>query len=65
MQIDVLGKGNACYQLQYSTDLLNWNSIGTKVTGREQLIRWTDSGLPLTPAHPATATQRFYRLIED
>lgn len=65
IQIDVIGKGNACYQLQYSTDLLNWNATGTKVTGREQLIRWTDSGLPLTPAHPATVLHRYYRLIED
>lgn len=65
MQIDVLGKGNACYQLQYSTNLINWTSVGTQVTGREQLIRWTDSGLPLTPSHPATQLQRFYRLIED
>jgi hypothetical protein len=63
MQIGVTGKGNACYQLQYSTDLLNWNSIGTKVTGREQPIQWTDSGPPLTPSAPSGS--RFYRLIED
>jgi hypothetical protein len=63
MQINVTGKGNACYQLQYSTDLLNWNSIGPKVTGREQPIQWTDSGPPLTPSAPSGS--RFYRLIED
>ncbi|MFO1439110.1 MAG: hypothetical protein U1F81_12410 [Verrucomicrobiaceae bacterium] len=65
VQLGVSGKGNMCYQLQYSTDLLNWNSVGTKVTGREQLIQWTDNGPPLTPTPPSSSTQRFYRLIED
>ena len=63
MRIDLTGKGNACYQLQYSTDLLNWHSIGTKVTGRDQLIQWNDNGPPLTPSAPSGS--RFYRLIED
>lgn len=65
MQIEVTGKGNTCYQLQYSHDLLHWLSAGEKVNGRDEIIRWTDAGLPLTPLPPASVPSRFYRLIED
>ncbi len=65
MRIEVIGKGNASYQLQYSTDLLNWITVGPKVTGKEQLIQWTDAGPPLTPTAPSSTERRFYRLLEE
>lgn len=65
MKIGVIGKGNASYELQYSTNLLNWTTISPKVTGRESLIEWTDNGPPLTPTVPTLNEKRFYRLLEQ
>jgi hypothetical protein len=63
LQISVTGKGNAIYQLQWSSNLTNWFTVGPKVNGTGVPIQWTDNGPPLTPSFP-TGT-RFYRLIED
>lgn len=64
-QIGVVGKGNSIYQLQYSSDLVNWTTVGSKVNGTGVLIQWTDNGPPLTPSKPSASVRRFYRFIED
>jgi len=64
-KIGVVGKGNSIYQLQYSSDLVNWTTVGGKVNGTGVLIQWTDAGPPLTPTHPLSAGSRYYRFIED
>ncbi|MBL9185508.1 MAG: hypothetical protein JNN17_25390 [Verrucomicrobiaceae bacterium] len=63
--IGVIGKGNAIYQLQWSSNLTDWFTVGPKVNGTGSLIQWTDNGPPLTPSPPAGSGLRFYRLIED
>lgn len=63
--IGVNGKGNAIYQLQWSSNLTDWFTVGPKVNGTGALIQWTDNGPPLTPSAPSSSSLRFYRLIED
>lgn len=63
--IGVNGKGNAIYQLQWSSNLTNWFTVGPKVNGTGIPIQWTDNGPPLTPSVPSSSGLRFYRVIED
>lgn len=64
-RIGVNGKGNAIYQLQWSSNLTNWFNAGPKVNGTGVPIQWTDNGPPLTPSAPSGSSLRFYRLIEE
>lgn len=53
---------NRQYYVQYSTDLVNWNTSLPAITGRGGAQQWIDYGPPLTPSIPNTSSHRFYRL---
>lgn len=54
---------NRVYYLQYSADLVHWNTANHAIAGIGNVIDWIDNGAPETAAHPSTQTKRFYRLI--
>lgn len=49
------------YYVQYSDDMVNWNTTLPAVTGNGGSIIWVDNGPPKTPSRPEDETQRFYR----
>ena len=64
-RLSFFGKGNAIYQVQYSSDLSTWTTVDFKAAGRDENLIWTDSGPPATVTSPAITARRFYRLLED
>ncbi|HZQ47308.1 MAG TPA: hypothetical protein VFC07_09880, partial [Verrucomicrobiae bacterium] len=54
---------NRVYYLQYSADLIKWNTAVHAITGTGNVIDWIDNGPPETASPPATQSKRFYRLI--
>jgi hypothetical protein len=57
-QLTFFGKGNALYQIQQSSNLQQWTTLDYKVAGTGQVLTWTDQTA-------ASASQRFYRIIEE
>ncbi len=49
------------YQVEFSSDLVNWTLLGNSVSATTSAMTWTDSGT-LTGTHPSTQTKRFYRV---
>lgn len=49
------------YQVETSTNLLNWAALGSAVAATNATTVWTDDGSQ-TGSPPATAKQRFYRV---
>ncbi len=54
---------NRVYYLQYSADLVNWNTAVPAITGIGNVIDWIDNGPPETASPTSTQSKRFYRLI--
>ena len=53
---------NQQYYIQYSSDMVTWNTSLPAVIGRGGVQQWMDYGPPLTLTHPANTPHRFYRL---
>lgn len=49
------------YQVEISSDLMNWVFVGTSVRATSNAMTWTDNGTQ-TGSHPATQPKRFYRV---
>jgi hypothetical protein len=52
------------YYVQYSSDMLSWNTSFPAITGTGQHMQWIDSGPPATASLPAANVTRFYRVIQ-
>jgi len=53
------------YQVEYSTNLLNWFTVPTaEVTATNTIATWTDTGPPATHSTPLTDPERFYRAFQ-
>jgi hypothetical protein len=52
------------YQIQYSSDLRDWQDAGVPVLATSTQVSWTDTGSPLTESHPSMARRRFYRVVK-
>jgi hypothetical protein len=52
------------YEIQYSSDLVNWKRSLVPVQSGANFTQWIDRGAPYTESHPSTVTQRFYRVSE-
>jgi hypothetical protein len=56
---------NRTYQVEYSTNLINWITSPTgEVTATNSIASWTDSGPPDTLWVPLSDTERFYRVFQ-
>ncbi|MBK8094783.1 MAG: hypothetical protein IPK32_23155 [Verrucomicrobiaceae bacterium] len=53
------------YTIQYSSDLVNWNSVLPKIQGTGSRVQWIDNGPPKTPIRPVSAGARFYRMVAE
>jgi hypothetical protein len=49
------------YQVQVSSDLMNWSFVGSSVAATASTMSWTDDGTQ-TSTHPSTEPRRFYRV---
>lgn len=56
-----LATNGGWYQVEFSSDLLNWTLCGCATQGVSTSMTWTDDGT-LTGSHPSAATKRFYRV---
>ena len=54
---------NRQYFIEYSTNLLTWNTSLPGLTGGGGVQQWLDDGPPLTLSHPTNAPCRYYRLL--
>lgn len=54
---------NRDYNIQYSSDLLNWRTVYPSISGIGSRIEWADSGPPATATFPASQPTRFYRVM--
>lgn len=54
---------NRTYYIQYSDDLVNWNTVVPSLAGTGYMLEWWDDGPPKTQTKPATVSSRFYRII--
>jgi hypothetical protein len=56
---------NACYQVEYSPDLLTWFPSPTGyVVASGSTANWTDTGYPGTPSLPFSDSARYYRVFQ-
>lgn len=62
MLLDFTTAANQQYYIQYSSDLVTWNTSLPAVIGRGGVQQWMDYGPPLTLTPPANTPHRFYRL---
>lgn len=51
----------AWYQVEFSSDLINWAFADSSVAATTSAMTWTDNGTQ-TGAHPSTEARRFYRV---
>lgn len=51
----------AWYQVEVSSDLMNWTLLGNSVAATTTTMTWTDNGTQ-TGTHPSTEAKRFYRV---
>jgi hypothetical protein len=51
------------YYVQYSSDMVNWNTAFPGIMGSGQHMQWIDSGPPGTASLPVASVARFYRVI--
>jgi len=49
------------YQVEISSDLMNWVFVGNSVRATANSMTWTDNGIQ-TGSHPSTQPKRFYRV---
>jgi len=61
--IEFSSVSNRLYNVQYSSDLQNWQTAFPAITGNGTHIQWIDNGQPKTASSPATQPVRFYRLL--
>ncbi len=55
----------ACYQVEYSPDLINWFPSPTGyVVASGSTANWNDTGYPGTPSMPFSDTARYYRVFQ-
>lgn len=50
------------YQVQYSTDLIDWLPASDPILGDGSSKTWTDDGTQQTPSASSTASRRLYRI---
>src|SRR5579862_595727 len=62
--IEFASINGATYYVQYSSDMVNWNTAFPAITGTGQHMQWIDSGPPATASLPAANVTRFYRVIQ-
>jgi hypothetical protein len=56
-------KTRTIYYIQYSDDLVTWNTVLPGLTGTGYTLQWLDNGPPKTRVSPAAAPTRFYRIV--
>ncbi|MDB6110334.1 MAG: hypothetical protein JWR69_2084 [Pedosphaera sp.] len=54
---------NRSYSVQYSSDLVNWKTAQTGITGDGTVMQWIDDGAPKTECAPAATSARFYKVV--
>ena len=65
--LDWPAPANASFQVEYSPDLNAWFVSPTGFllnTNATTLLSWMDAGPPATDSSPASAPQRFYRVLQ-
>jgi hypothetical protein len=62
--VEFASTNGATYYVQYSGDMLKWDTSFPAITGTGQHMQWIDSGPPATSSLPAANVQRFYRVIQ-
>ncbi|MFO1476783.1 MAG: Ig-like domain-containing protein [Verrucomicrobiota bacterium] len=53
---------NAHYQVEYSSNLVDWLAAVPTITGNGTSIQWIDNGPPKTVTSPLAEPRRFYRV---
>jgi hypothetical protein len=61
--IEFASISNRLYAIQYSKDLVNWETAQPALTGNGTYVQWIDNGQPKTESSPAITPVRFYRLL--
>lgn len=51
------------YAVQYSSDMVNWQTALPVITAPANRVQWIDAGPPGTSSSPAQASVRYYRVI--
>ena len=63
IQIEFSTLINRTYSVQYSSDLVTWNTVVPSIMGIGDVVQFIDDGPPKTESDPASETRRFYRII--
>jgi alpha-tubulin suppressor-like RCC1 family protein len=53
------------YWMQFSADLVTWETVRAPITGMNTTQQWRDAGPPSTDSPPARQEARFYRLLME
>ena len=61
--VQFTSRTNRIYYIQYSSNLLNWNTVLPSIQGNGTKILWVDSGPPETITMPSLANPRYYRVV--
>jgi hypothetical protein len=61
--VEFLTLSNRVYAIQYSPDLIRWNSAKPPVQGDGSRVQWIDNGEPKTDGAPASQPARYYRVL--
>jgi uncharacterized repeat protein (TIGR01451 family) len=61
--LEIASLTNRTYSVQYSSDLVNWKTAQTGITGDGTVMQWVDDGAPKTECAPAATNARFYKVV--
>jgi hypothetical protein len=63
LRLEFTAETGRVYEMQFSRDLIQWQSAGPTVIGAGVVVQWVDPGPPWTDSPPEDAPSRFYRVI--
>jgi hypothetical protein len=64
MLVEFASEPGTTYYVEYSDDLINWNTVESPIRATRTRTEWFDDGPPKTPCCPDNTSSRFYRVLQ-
>ena len=61
--IEFGSQAGVVYEVQYSTNLMDWTAVSPRLVGDATITSWVDRGSPATESTPLATGERYYRVV--